>query len=176
MAKAPAPAPPAAKVLAKTKVTCPCNCPKDQAVSQHAQARPAPRRMAYRAFHRYADSGYYNYGAAAPVIAHEWHGRWRVAPNGAIIPGPVPPYGSYQEGVSVDDRGWTGGVGTAPDGSGGGGFVDGYGQAHFANGGSVENGPSYNSYGQSFQFNPSQAGSFQPRLMGGFAPPGSGSR
>ena len=38
------PAPPAAKILAKAKVTCPCNCPKDQAVRQHAQARPAPRQ------------------------------------------------------------------------------------------------------------------------------------
>ena len=164
LAKAPAPAPLAAKVFAKAKVTCPCDCPKDQAVSQHARARPAPRRMAHRAFRRYADSGYYNYGAAAPVVRHDWHGQWRVAPNDTTI---VPPYGYYQEGVPLDDRGWTGGVGTAPDG---------YGQAHFANGGSVENGPSYNSYGQSFQFNPSQPGPFQPRLMGGFAPPSSGSR
>ena len=80
------------------------------------------------------------------------------------------------EGVRIEDRGWTGGVGYAPDGGGGGGFVDGYGQVHFANGGGVENGPTYNSYGQSFQFNPSQAGPFQPRSMGGFAPPGTGSR
>ena len=81
--------------------------------------------------------------------------------------------GYEAEGLKIEDRGWTGGVGYAPDG-GGGGFVDGYGQVHFANGGG-ENGPSYNSYGQSFQFNPSQAGPFQPRLMGGFAP-SSGSR
>ena len=164
-AKAPAPtsAPLAAKVLAKAKVTCPCDCPKDQAVRQHAQARLAPRRMAHGAFRRYADRGYYSYGAAAPVVRHDWHGQWRVVPNDTAI---VPHYGYSQEGVPVDDRGWTGGVGTAADGSGG--FVDGYGQVHFANGG--ENGPSYNSYGQSFQFNPSQAGPFQPRLMGGFAP------
>jgi hypothetical protein len=128
--------------------------------------------MAHRAVRRYAASGYYNYGAA-PVVRQDWHGQWRVAPNDVTMPGPVPPYGYYQEGVPVDDRDWTGGVGTAP---GSGGFVDGYGQAHFANGGSVENGPSYNSYGQSFQFNPSQPGPFQPRLMGGFAPPSSGSR
>ena len=157
-----APAPLAAKVLAKTKVTCPCDCPNHQAVGQHAQARPAPRRTSHGTFHRIVGSGFYNYGAAAPVA--RWHGQWRVAPNDATI---VPPNG-YQEGVSVDDRGWTGGVSYAPDGGGGGGFVDGYGQVHFANGG--ENGPSYNSYGQSFQFNPSQPGPFQPRLMGGPAP------
>jgi hypothetical protein len=138
-----------AKVLAKAKVTCPCDCPKGQAVGQHAQARRAAR---------YAGSGYYNYGAAAPVVLH---GQWHAAPNDVAI---------IQEGVAVDDRDWTGGVSTAPGGVGGGGFVDGYGQLHFANGGSAENGPSYNSYGQSFQFNPSQPGPFQPRLMGGLAP------
>jgi len=42
---------------------------------------------------------------------------------------------------------------------------------HFGTGGSVENGPTYNSYNQSFQYNPSQPGPFQNRLMGGFAPP-----
>jgi hypothetical protein len=168
-ASAPTPRPATAEspVLAKAqaKVRCPCDCPKDHAVSQSAQARAVPHRA------RYADSGYYSYGAAAPVIRREWHGQWRVAPNDAAIPGSVSPHGYYQEGVPVDDRGWTGGVGAAPDGGGGGGFIDGYGQAHFANGGSVENGPSYNSYGQSFQYNPSQAGPFQPRSMGGFAPP-----
>ncbi len=137
--------------------------------------------MAHRVFRRYADNGYYNYGAAAPVTRHEWHGQWRVVPNDATIPGPMaygppPPTGYEPEGMQVDDRGWTGGVGTASDGGGGGGFVDGYGQAHFANGGSIENGPTYNSTNQSFQFNPSQAGPFQPRLMGGFAPSSSGSR
>jgi hypothetical protein len=162
-------------------VTCPCNCPKDHAIKQQARAHPAPRPR--HIIRRYADSGYYNYGAynygaAAPVTRHEWHGQWRVAPNDAYIPGPMtyglpPPYGYEPEGMQVDDRGWTGGVGYAPDGSGGG-FADGYGQLHFANGG--ENGPSYNSYGQSFQFNPSQAGPFQPRSMGGFAPPSTGSR
>ncbi len=166
-AKAPVPTPRPARVLAKAKVTCPCDCPKDQAVGQYARARLAARRMAHGAFRRYAGSGYYNYGAAAPVVRYDWYGQGRAAPNDAVI---------VQEGVAVDDRGWTGGVSYVPDGVGSGGFVDGYGQAHFANGGSVENGPSYNSYGQSFQFNPSQPGPFQPRLMGGFAPPSSGSK
>ena len=102
----------------------------------------------------------YNYVAATP-----WHGPWRAAPMGY-----GPPPGVYErEGLRIDDGGWTGGVGYASDGGGGGG----YGQAYFANGGGLENGPTYNSYGQSFQYNPSQAGPFQPRLMGGFAPPAS---
>jgi len=114
------------------------------------------RRLAHRAPRRYA--GTYRYAAAAPW--HQWHAQW--APAAPIVaPG--------DEGLRIDDRGWTGGVGYALEGGGGAGFVDGYGQVHFANG--SENGPSYNSYGQSFQSNPSQAGPFQPRLMGGFAPP-----
>jgi hypothetical protein len=160
-APVPTPRPVMAKVLVKAKVTCPCDCPKNQTLGRHAHVSPAPRRMAHGARRHYANSGYYNYGAAAPVVRHDWHGQGRAAPNDAAI---------VQEGVAVDDRGWTGGVSYAPDGVGSGGFVDGYGQAHFANGGSVENGPSYNSYGQSFQFNPSQPGPFQPRLMGGLAP------
>jgi hypothetical protein len=76
--------------------------------------------------------------------------------------------------MQIDPRGFNGGVGYGADGGGGGGgagFVDGYGQVHFASGGGVQNGPTYNSYNQSFQYNPSQPGPFQPRLMGGFAPP-----
>ena len=182
---APAKAPPpvtrtAAKFpnRARTQVTCPCDCPDGRMVRHHAQAHlmRAPIHMARRVFHRYVDNGYYRDDAAAPVIAQERHGQWRVAPDDAYIPGPVPgpmaygppPPSSYPQGVQVDDRGWTGGVGAPPDG--GGGFVDGYGQVHFANGGGAENGPTYNSYDQSFQFNPSQAGPFQPRLMGGLAP------
>ena len=107
----------------------------------------------------------------------------RQAPNDAVIdlppdgyiPSPQaygPPPGYEDAGVQVDNNGWSGGVGYGGDGGGGGGagFVDGFGQVHFGNGGSVENGPTYNNYGQSFQYNPSQAGPFQPRLMGGFAP------
>jgi len=150
----------------QAKVTCPCNCPKDHAPGHHAQAR----RVARHFFRHYAHSGYYRYGAAAPVTQHDWHGQWRAAPNDAFIPEPVPGpqaygpprYGYSQQDLQVDSRGWTGGVGD-------GGFVDGYGQVHFANGG-LENGPTYNSYGQSFQYNPSQAGPFQPRSMGGYAP------
>ena len=83
-----------------------------------------------------------------------------------------PPPGYYDPAMHVDDKGWTGGVGANADGGGGGGggFMDGFGQVHFAQGGGTQNGPTYNDYSQSFQSNPSVAGQFQPRLMGGLAP------
>ena len=146
-----------ARAPAQAKADCPCNCPPKS--RRDADARPANARhhFAYRAMRRHARA--YHYAAAAPVVWRQWSG-------------PMSAPGNEVEGLSIEDRGWTGGVGYASDGGGGGGS---YGQSYFANGGSVENGPSYNSYGQSFQFNPSQAGPFQPRLMGGFAP-SSGSR
>ena len=85
-----------------------------------------------------------------------------------MIYGPPPGYDGIS-GMRVDTRGWTGGVGYGDGGGGGGGgLMDGYGQVHFAQGGSVENGPTYNSYDQSFQYNPSQAGPFQNRADGRF--------
>jgi len=76
----------------------------------------------------------------------------------------------YQQGLRIDERSFTGGVGYGADG----GFVDGYGQIHFGSGGGLQNGPTYNSYGQSFQFNPSHAAPFQPHMggFGGFGPHG----
>jgi hypothetical protein len=144
----------------QARVTCPCDCPDGRKVRGHAAARHAPYRIVRHAARNYAENGYYHYASAAP-IPREWHRHWMVAPNNVYIRGP-------QEGLRIDQRGWTGGVGNAPDG--GGGFVDGYGLVHFANGGGAENGPTYNNYNQSSQFNPSQAGSFQPRLMGRIAP------
>ena len=152
-----------AKNQPQAKPDCPCNCP---------QARRTQHRAAT---HRTAHAGYraYRYAAAAPFV---W--RWRGA-NEAYMPSPMaygPPRNlAYEQGLHIENEGWSGGVGYGAEG--GGGFADGYGQAHFANGGGVENGPTYNDYNQSSQFNPSQPGPFQPRLMGGFAPPsGSGSR
>jgi hypothetical protein len=141
--------------------------PQTKNQNRAVQREVRHHRLAHRAMR--PGSGTYYYAAAAPF---HWHGQWRMAPNEAFTPGPIASPGD--EGLRIEDRGWTGGVGYARDGGGGGGFVDGYGQVHFAHGG--ENGPSYNSYGQSFQSNPSQAGPFQPRLMGGFAPPSTGSR
>lgn len=139
---------------------------------------PAPQRAATRAraVKRSAVEGaYYDYGSARAVSQQGWHGEWRVARNEGYAYGPPPetyygpPPGYYEEGLRVDENGWSGGVGAFADGGDGGG--GGFGQLHFGNGGSVENGPTYNSYNQSFQYNPSMAGPFRPRLMGGFAPP-----
>jgi hypothetical protein len=157
----------------QTQVTCPCDRPDDHKVRHHAAMRPvtvAPRRVV----HRTAQAGYYSYRSAAP-IAREWHGAWRVAPNDAYLPGPSmayygPPPVYRDASIQIDPRAFTGGVGNEGGGGGGGGGGGDIGQIHFANGGSVENGPTYNDYNQSFQFNPSQAGPFQNRLMGGFAP------
>ena len=176
------------------KVSCLCDCPDDAKAKPQRQsmAAPAPVRRAVRRVAR-PRSGYgYNYASAAPIAGNEWHGEWRVAPNDMIqaynsppqsYPVPDagapadyygPPPGYYeQSAMRVDDRGWTGGVGANADGGGGGGgggFMDGFGQVHFAQGGGQENGPTYNSYNQSFQYNPSIAGQFQNRLMGGLAP------
>ena len=147
---------PAAKAEVKTdaKANCPCDCPK-----AHKQARAsAAKRRPYA-------GAYYHYAAAAPFRA-----SWPAAAQPAE-PQPT----TYEQGLNIDHYGWSGGVGYAPEGGGGGGFVDGYGQVHFPT--DVGNGPTYNSYNQSFQFNPSQPGPFQNRLMGGYAPPSnSGSR
>jgi hypothetical protein len=172
------------------KVSCLCDCPDDYKVKpRHSEARPAVRRPVRRVA-RQSGGGYYDYASASRVGGGgEWHGPWRVAPNDMIQAYDAPPqsypvadygpppdaYGpppGYYEPVRVDDKGWSGGVGANADGGGGGGggFMDGFGQVHFGNGGNQENGPTYNSYNQSFQYNPSVAGQFQPRLMGGLAP------
>ena len=166
------------------KVTCLCDCPADhKATPRHAAVRPiAPRRMARRATRRYAQSGgyFYSYGSAAPIRQGEWHGQWRAAPNDAYIPGPAPAayYGpppmayAEPEGLTIDQRGWSGGVGNDEDGGGGGG---GGGALVLANSANSQNGPTYNSYDESFQQNPSVPGPFRNRRMGGFAPPSSSS-
>jgi hypothetical protein len=178
------------------KVTCLCDCPDDHKLLKktgRVETRKFVRRAARIPTVR---EGYaYNYAAAAPVMMGGWHGAWRVAPNDGQVAmiqayremppaygppmayGPPPRaayYGPAPDGMPIDDRGFSGGVGYMADGGGGGGgsgFADGFGQVHFAQGGNTENGPTYNSYGQSFQSNPSMAGPFQARLMGGFAPP-----
>ena len=151
-----APAKPQTPAQTAAKKDCPCDCPKERKARNLRDPHPPkfPQRV--------VQARHYRYAAAAP-----WHGPWHAVPP----MGYGPPPGVYEmQGLRIDDGGWTGGVGYGADGGGGGG---GYGQAYFANGGGIENGPTYNSYGQSFQYNPSQAGPFQPRLMGGFAPPAS---
>ena len=168
-----------------------------RAAAKPRAIRPAPvRRVARHRPHHYAERrDYYSYRETA---REEEHGAWHQAPNDAMISGPQaygppppPAYGasggtyaegyaqdyqSYQgggycdcaaeqSGLQIDRYGWTGGVGYA---GGSEVFVDGYGMVHYGSGRSL-NGPTYNSYGQSFQFNPSRAAPFQPRVMGGVA-------
>lgn len=163
----------------QAKAACPCNCPDDhKAMPRHAEA---PRRApSHRLMRRYAETGYYSYRAAAPIYRRAWHGAWRVAPNDAYLPGPAPMAMAYYpppgyvepEGLVIDPRGLSGGVGNDGEGGGGGG---GYGQVLLTQGANSQNGPSYNSYGESFQENPSVPHPFQSRLMGGLAPARSGS-
>ena len=163
------------------RVSCLCDCPDDHKVSakpRHAALVRTPRMT--RRVVRPARSYSYRYASNGPVI-HEWHGGWQVAPNDAMI-GPMPgqccaapvAYGpppiAYDPSIRIDDRGFNGGVGVEGGAGGGGGGGGDFGQVHFGNGGSVENGPTYNSYNQSFQYNPSVAGPFVPQRMGVAAP------
>jgi hypothetical protein len=157
-----------AKARVQAKVTCPCDCP----ARRHAKASHHPMR-------RYARDGAYHDQAAM-----RWHRSWRTNETYPAAYATRERYyesdayesrydqDRYQQGLRIDERSFTGGVGYGADG----GFVDGYGQMHFANG--LQNGPTYNSYGQSFQFNPSHATPFQPHMggfgggFGGFGPHG----
>jgi hypothetical protein len=145
------------------------------AAVRHRANRHAVHHASHHA-HHYARRDYYSYREAEAVRSDEWHGGWRAAPNDARIPGPPPagyypppgypagaPYCNCGEGLHVDQGGWTGGVGYAAAQEGG--FMDGYGVMHY---GGMGNGPTYNSYGQSFQYNPSMPRPFAPR--GGFGP------
>jgi hypothetical protein len=144
-----------------------------------ARAAPVAARAAQRQAHSqaYAER-FYNYWKASPVSMTGWHGEWRQAPDDWIVPaayaggydegaydegatyGPPPGYGE-QPGLSIDRGGWSGGVGGFAAGGGGGG---GFGQAIIAQGGGGLNGPTYNDYNQSFQYNPSRAGPWLNRV------------
>ncbi len=88
----------------------------------------------------------------------------RITRRHRLLSDPPPAYyrGSYEEaGIEIDRQGWTGGVGYGTSGD----FVDGYGMMHYG-WNNRQNGPTYNSFNQSFQHNPSVARPFQPRRMG----------
>lgn len=146
-------------------------------------ARPAARTQARS--QAYAER-FYNYWQAAPVSMRDWHGEWRVAPDvwegspyaggyyagdqyaGGYHDGGYSQGGAYgpaayaeQPGLSIDRGGWSGGVGGVGIGGGGGG---GGGAVVIARGGRGLNGPTYNDYNQSFQYNPSQAGPWLNRV------------
>ena len=184
-------APPVAQAKSK-----PAPVVRRAAAKPHAAA--PVRRAAHHRPHRYAERrDYYSYRETAREDEHgAWHQAPNDAiipgPQPYGPPPPPPPYaasgGTYAEGyaqdyqsyqrgdgycdcaadqagLQIDRSGWTGGVGYA---GGSEVFVDGYGMVHYGSGRSF-NGPTYNSYGQSFQFNPSRAAPFQPRVMGGVA-------
>jgi hypothetical protein len=125
---------------------------------------PHPRSVAHhhgrRHARHYARHNYYSY-RDAEVVREDWHGQWQPVPNSPVPPPPC----NCGEGLRIDQSGFTGGVGYMAAQEGG--FMDGYGVMHY---GGIGNGPTYNSYAQSFQFNPSRPGPFQPRMMGGAAP------
>lgn len=136
---------------------------KTRAAKRLAARRAAARRAAIRhAKHQRAN--FYDYAAAQPVPSGGWREAWlahRGMRNVRYAPPPPPPPPAYDEpGLEIDRGGWTGGVGYGTSGD----FVDGYGMLHY--GWNNQNGPTYNSYGQSFQHNPSVARPFQPRRMG----------
>jgi hypothetical protein len=124
----------------------------------HARAAAVRRHAHRRTHHHYAKHNYYNY-REAEAGREDWRNQWQAAPQG-FIPPPC-----NCEGLRIDQSGFTGGVGYMAAQEGG--FMDGYGVMHY---GGIGNGPTYNSYAQSFQFNPSRPGPFQPRMMGGAAP------
>jgi hypothetical protein len=158
---------------------CPCDCPHPHKVVHvvHAHPHPIVRETVEE---RYDE---YSYESSSRVDQDDWHGAWHVAPSETpMMVAPtayyyVPftyyayygPAAGYYGGMQMDAGGFTGGVGyDAAYAQGGGGFVDGFGQAHFEGGG-FPNGPSFNSFGQSFVPNPSMPGPFAGRPMG-FAP------
>lgn len=140
----------------QAEVTCPCDCPPGHKIlPRHAAAHPAGRIV-----RRHAEGGvHYNYSAAAAASVYRVAQVAHYAPPAYVEP----------EGLVIDQYGWTGGVGYGDEGGGGG-----YGQVLLA-GANSQNGPSYNSFGESFQENPSVPHPFQNRLMGGLAPTRSGS-
>jgi hypothetical protein len=159
-----------------------CTCAKP-AIQASTKIRARKARPARAAVHRPRGQAYaerfYNYWSAAPVSMTGWHGEWRQAPDDWVAPaayasdaydgggyageggyGPPPGYGE-EAGLHIDRGGWSGGVGNFDGGGGGGG---GMGQAIIAQGGGGLNGPTYNDYNQSFQYNPSHAGPWLNRV------------
>lgn len=176
-----------------------CGC-RDAVRAALAKDRTAARAPARRAA---IAENFYDYDAARAVSGY---GRqWREAPQGYVAPVPaydgpadLPPYASappgappeyaegygdgyaygYQQGITVDQQGWIGGVGYNGPGGGGGGGGGGGLTLTLAQPDNL-NGPSYNSFGQSYGGDygaANQVGSWRTQA---FTPPsnsGSGSK
>jgi hypothetical protein len=139
-------------------------CPPPKA-AHHVAARPAPARRNADA-EAYAKS-FYDYHSARPVSevlvrrVAEQPADWQEAPNDARIrfqPADVGMvYGPPGQAVAINDNDFRGGVGDTEGGYNNGG---GYGGQVILATPNAENGPNYNSYGESFQSNPSAAANF----------------
>jgi hypothetical protein len=151
---------PQAKPLAKRSVKSAKRLAARKAAARRAAIRHAKRQRA----------NFYDYASAQPVHPGGWRQAWLAhrgmrdahyaPPPPPAAYGPPPAY--YEEsGIEIDRQGWTGGVGYGTSGD----FVDGYGMMHYG-WNNRQNGPTYNSFNQSFQHNPSVARPFQPRRMG----------
>jgi hypothetical protein len=160
---------PAAKAPANQAQAKPQAKPQAKQSAKRSAKRLAARKAARRAAIRQRQRAhFYDYAAAQPVHPGGWRQAWlahrgmrdaHYAPPPAAY-GPPPAY--YEEpGIEIDRQGWTGGVGYGTSGD----FVDGYGMMHYG-WNNRQNGPTYNSFNQSFQHNPSVARPFQPRRMG----------
>lgn len=159
---------PAPKAQTQTQTKTQAKTPaKAQAKSKAWSAkRLAARKAAARraAIRRAKRANFYDYAAAEPVRSGGWRQEWlayRGMRDVRYAPPPPPPPPYDEPGLEIDRQGWTGGVGYGTSGD----FVDGYGMMHYGWNNRM-NGPTYNSYGQSFQHNPSVARPFQPRRMG----------
>jgi hypothetical protein len=182
--RAPAMKPPARKPrMAARAAPVNCNC--------------GPRSAAAQA------EGGYDYRAARAIDTNPY--RWRTAPEGYVSgamaanvpaydgPADLPPYApmsyalpddgpAYPEAagpvITVDQQGWIGGVGYAREGGGGGGGGGGGMTLTLAQPDS-QNGPSYNSFGQSYGGDYQSANQVGAWRTQAFTPPansGSGSK
>lgn len=159
---------PAPKAQAATPTKPPVTS-KARSAKRLAARKAAARRAAIRHAKRQR-ANFYDYAAAEPVRSGGWREEWlayRGMRDVRYAPPPPPPPPTYDEpGLEIDPQGWTGGVGYGTSGD----FVDGYGMMHYGWNNRM-NGPTYNSFQQSFQHNPSVARPFQPRRMGHPLPP-----
>jgi hypothetical protein len=170
----PAIKPPAHKPRMAARVAPNCNC--------------GPRSAAVQ-------SGY-DYRAARAIDTNPY--RWRQAPQGYVMaanvpaydgPADLPPYGpmpygapdegpAYSDGgapaITVDQQGWIGGVGYGREGGGGGG--GGGGMTLTLAQPDSQNGPSYNSFGQSYGGDYQSANQVGAWRTQAFTPPPSSSK
>lgn len=128
-------------------------------------ARHAPARMSSDAGAEYAQS-YYDYRSASAVrevTVISQAQPWVEAPHDGNI-------GGYQDGSYGGGYGGQQVLGRVDANCGGGvgynqadqGYMDSYGQVHFATAGNGQNGPTYNTYDQSFSNMPGPQGGYGP--------------